>query len=69
MHNLSAELFPRKAYREFTAGFVDDLCIFLSKDFAMPEDMHCLCIEAVFFALEKAGWLVKLEVSTFFTYL
>ena len=31
----------------------------------MADDMHCLCIEAVFFALEKAGWLVKLEVSTF----
>ena len=27
--------------------------------------MHCTCIEAVFYALEAAGWVVKLEVSTF----
>ena len=28
--------------------------------------MHFLCLESVFYALETAGWLVKLEVSTFF---
>ena len=31
----------------------------------MSEDMHCLCLEAVFYALHTAGWVVKLEVSTF----
>ena len=31
----------------------------------MAEDMHCLCIKAVFYALQAAGWVVKLEVSTF----
>ena len=44
---------------------MDDLSIFSSKDLPNAEEIHCLCIEAVFFALEKAGWLVKLEVSTF----
>ena len=44
---------------------MDDLSIFSSKDLPNPEVLHCLGIEAVFFALEAAGWLVKLEVSTF----
>ena len=44
---------------------MNDLIIFSSKDLPNPEELHCLCIEAVFFALETAGWLVKLEVSTF----
>ena len=38
---------------------------FISKDLPNSEELHCLCIEVVFFALEVAGWLVKLEVSTF----
>jgi hypothetical protein len=62
---LTAEQFPFKAYREFTAGFVDDLSIYSSKDFPVSEDMHCRCIDAVFYALKTAGWVVKLEVSTF----
>ena len=36
-----------------------------SKDFPMADEMHCKCLEAVFHALEKGGWLIKLEVSTF----
>ena len=44
---------------------MDDLSIFSSRDLQNAEKIHCLCIEAVFFALEKTGWLVKLEVSTF----
>jgi hypothetical protein len=65
LHHLTAEQFPMKSFREFVAGFVDDISIFSSKDHPDPEEIHFLCIEAVFYALESAGWLVKLEVSTF----
>ena len=40
---------------------MDNLSIFSPKDLKQAEEIHCLCIEA----LQKAGWLVKLEVSTF----
>ena len=63
--NLSANQFPYTRFGQFVQGFVDDLSIFSSKDHPNPEDVHCLCIEATFYALEAAGWVVKLEVSTF----
>ena len=63
LHHLTAEQFPMKSFREFVAGFVDDISIFSSKDHPDPEEIHFLCIEAVFYALESAGWLVKLELE------
>ena len=65
LHHLTPEQFPMRSFREFVAGFVDDLSIHSSRDHPDPEEIHFLCIEAVFYALESAGWLVKLEVSTF----
>ena len=65
LYALTPEQFPMRSFREFVAGFVDDLSIFSSRDFPDPEEIHFLCIEAVFYALESAGWLVKIEVSTF----
>ena len=64
-HSLNNKQFPFNSFRQFVQGFVDDLSIFSPKAFANSEELHCLCIEAVFFALEIAGWLIKLEVSTF----
>ena len=46
-------------------AFADDPSIFSPKTIKQAEEINFLCIEAVFFALEKAGWLIKLEVSTF----
>jgi hypothetical protein len=62
---LTPEQFPLTSFRQFVQGFVDDLSILSSKDLPNPEEVHCLCIEVCFYALETAGWLVKLEVSTF----
>ena len=53
----------------FLQGFVDDLSIFPPKNIKQAEKIHCLCIEAVFCALQQAGWFIKLEVSTFMNYL
>ena len=64
-YSLKPEQFPMQSFREFVVGFVDDLAIFSSKNHPMPEEIHFLCIEAVFYPLESAGWLVKIEVSTF----
>jgi hypothetical protein len=64
-HSLTPEQFPMKSFRDFVVGFVDDLAIHSKKNHPMPKEIHFLCIEAVFYALESAGWLVKLEVSTF----
>ena len=62
---LTPEQFPFTSYRNFVQGFVDDLSIFSAKDLQQAKEIHCLAIEAVFYALQKAGWLVKLEVSIF----
>ena len=62
---LTPEKFPFTSYRQFLQGFVDDLSIFSAKSIPNAEEVHCLAIEAVFYALQKAGWLVKLEVLTF----
>ena len=64
MKKLTPEQFPYTSFRQFVQGFVDDLSIFSSKDHPDPENVLCLCIEATFHALEAAGWVVKLEVST-----
>ena len=63
--HLTPEQFPFTSFRQFLQGFVDDLSIFSAKDLPNAVELHCLTIEAVFYALQKAGWLVKLEVSTF----
>ena len=62
---LTPALFPYTSYCQFLQGFVDDLSIFTPKKSVQAHELHCLAINAVFFALYKAGWLVKLEVSTF----
>ena len=62
---LTPAQFPYTSYRQFVQGFVDDLSIFTPKNAQHAQELHCLAIDAVFFALYKAGWLVKLGVSTF----
>ena len=44
---------------------MDDLSIFTPKNAPNAAELHCLAIDAVFYALHQAEWLVKLEVSTF----
>ena len=51
LHNLTPEQFPMRSFREFVTGFVDDLAIHSSLDHPDPEEIHFLCIEAVFYAL------------------
>ena len=63
--DLPPNKFPYKHFHEFVSGFVDDLALHTSKVLKDAEMMHILCIEAVFHALEAAGWLVKLEICTF----
>ena len=65
MKGLKPSDFPFLHFHEFCSAFVDDIEIHSGKDLPNATDVHLLCIEATFFALEKAGWLVKLEVSTF----
>jgi hypothetical protein len=65
MKGLTQSDFPFLHFHEFASAFVDDIEIHSGKDLPNAIDVHLLCIEATFYALEKAGWLVKLEVSTF----
>jgi hypothetical protein len=62
---LTKSQFPFRHFHEFLSGFVDDLAIGSSKNYDNAVEVHILCIEAAFHALESAGWLIKLEVSTF----
>ena len=62
---LTSSQFPFLHFHQFLSGFVDDLAIGSSKDYENALDIHILCIEATFHALEAAGWLIKIEVSTF----
>ena len=62
---LPANKFPFQHFHQFVQGFVDDLALHSSRTLKDAQLTHILCIEAVFFALETAGWLVKLEVCTF----
>ena len=58
---LTPAQFPFTYYRQFVQGFVDDFNIFSPKNAQNAQELHCLAIDAVFYALHDAGWLVKLE--------
>ena len=62
---LTTEQFPFDSFRLFLKGFVDDLAVHSAKSHKNAEELHILCIEAVFYAVRAGGWLLKLEVSTF----
>ena len=57
--HLTPEQFTFTSFRQFLQGFVDDLSIFSAKTLPNAVELHCLTIEAVFYALQKAGWLVN----------
>ena len=58
--NLTPTQFPFTSYQQFVQGFVDKLSIFTPKNLQNAAELHCLAIDAVFYALHQAGWLVKL---------
>ena len=56
---------PYQHFYQFVSSFVDDIAVHSSKDLPNAVETHILCLQACMFALQEAGWLVKLEVSTF----
>jgi hypothetical protein len=69
--NISPLDFPFKSYANFYQSFVDDISIFSwkerPKDYVgtfSREDMHMVCVQSVFWTLEKHGWLISLRKST-----
>ena len=53
------EDFPFTHYGQFLSSFVDNLACFTKKGLGVL--IHFLCLEAVFFALKGARWLISLR--------
>ena len=64
-NGISDNELPYQHFYQFVSSFVDDIAVHSSKDLPKPVETHILCLQACMFALQEAGWLVKLEVSTF----
>ena len=54
MKGLTQSDFPFLHFHEFASAFVDDIEIHSGKDLPNAIDVHLLCIEATFYALEKS---------------
>ena len=64
-YRIDNKLFPYTHYHQFLLSFVDDIAIFNSKSLPHPVETHLICLQAAFYALEKAGFLISLQNITF----
>ena len=64
-NKISSSLFPYTSYRDFEDHFLDDILIF--SDINLGVEVHLLCIDAVMYALERAGWIIGLKKCQFFS--
>ena len=59
------QYFPYQDYTEFAVWFLDDCLIFTSEDLGTA--VHMLAIDAVLYALQRAGWILNLRKAQFLT--
>ena len=63
-HKFTITTFPYTSYGQFLKFFVDDLAVHTKKNLSNAIKIHFLCIQSVFFALKRAGWVISLQLST-----
>ena len=70
-YKIDSSKMPYDSYRQFILIYLDDILIGSKKsgrDSSFDQnELHLLCIQAAFFALEKAGWKVGLAKCSFLT--